>query len=169
MESSELDLTSLTADIVSAYVANNALSGDKIPDLISSIYGALSRASLQAVEPEKVELKPAVAIKKSVTPEYLICLEDGQKFKSLKRHLRTHYDISPEEYREKWGLPHDYPMVAPAYAVARSNLAKNMGLGRRSTAVAAAQPKVPATSAPVERPGKGRGKQPRKAANGSAK
>ena len=89
MESSELDLTGLTADIVSAYVANNALSGDKIPDLISSIYGALSRASLQGVVPEKVELKPAVAIKKSVTPEYIICLEDGKQFKSLKRHLRN--------------------------------------------------------------------------------
>ena len=132
MESSELDLTGLTADIVSAYVANNALSGDKIPDLISSIYGALSRASLHGVVPEKVELKPAVAIKKSVTPEYIICLEDGKQFKSLKRHLQSNYDISPEEYREKWGLPHDYPMVAPAYAAARSNLAKNMGLGRRA-------------------------------------
>ena len=77
-------------------------------------------------------MKPAVAIKKSVTPEYIICLEDGKKFKSLKRHLKAHYDMSPEEYREKWGLPHDYPMVAPAYAAARSDLAKNMGLGRRS-------------------------------------
>ena len=95
MESSELDLTSLTADIVSAYVAHNALTGDKLPDLIGSVYGALSRASVQGVEPEKVELKPAVAIKKSVTPEYIICLEDGQKFKSLKRHLKTHYDMSP--------------------------------------------------------------------------
>ena len=168
MESSEFDLTSLTADIVSAYVANNALSGDKIPDLISSIYGALSRASLQGVEPEKIELKPAVAIKKSVTPEYIICLEDGKQFKSLKRHLRTHYDISPEEYREKWGLPHDYPMVAPAYAAARSNLAKNMGLGRRAIAVAAAQPEAPVVK-PAEKPAKGRGKQTRKAGNGSGK
>ena len=121
MGSNELDLTSLTADIVSAYVAHNALTGDKLPDLIGSVYGALSRASVQGVEPEKVELKPAVAIKKSVTPDYIICLEDGQKFKSLKRHLKTHYDMSPEEYREKWGLPHDYPMVAPSYAAARSD------------------------------------------------
>ena len=157
MESSELDLTSLTADIVSAYVANNALSGDKIPELIGSVYGALSKASVQGVEPEKVELKPAVAIKKSVTPEYIICLEDGQKFKSLKRHLKTHYDLSPEEYREKWGLPHDYPMVAPAYAAARSDLAKNMGLGRR--AVEAMQPVAPAPTEPVA---KARGKQTRK-------
>ena len=162
MESSELDLTSLTADIVSAYVAHNALTGDKLPDLIGSVYGALSRASVQGVEPEKVELKPAVAIKKSVTAEYIICLEDGQKFKSLKRHLKTHYDMSPEEYRDKWGLPYDYPMVAPSYAAARSDLAKNMGLGRRGTAVAGTQPEAPASVKPVEKPAKGRGKQTRK-------
>ena len=144
MESTQLDLTSLTADIVSAYVANNALTGEKIPELISSVYGALSRASRQAVELEPVELKPAVAIKKSVTPEYIICLEDGQKFKSLKRHLKTHYNMSPEEYREKWGLPRDYPMVAPSYAAARSDLAKNMGLGRRGSAVVADEPEAPA-------------------------
>ncbi len=162
MESIEVDLTSLTADIVSAYVAHNALSGDKIPELISSVYGALSRASVQAIEPEKVELKPAVSIKKSITPEYIICLEDGHKFKSLKRHLK-HYDMSPEEYREKWGLPHDYPMVAPAYAAARSDLAKNMGLGRRAIA-AVAEPEAPA---PVE--AKARGRQTRKATNGSRK
>ena len=170
MESSEFDLTSLAADIVSAYVANNAVGSDKLPDLIGSVYGALSRASLQAVEPDKVELKPAIAIKKSVTPEYIICLEDGQKFKSLKRHLKTHYDMSPEEYREKWGLPHDYPMVAPSYAAARSDLAKNMGLGRRGTAVAAAaQPDAPASIKPAEKPGKGRGKQTRKGGRGSRK
>ena len=127
MQTTELDLTGLTADIVSAYVANNAIGGDKRPDLIGSVYGALSSASLQAVEPEKVELKPAVAIKKSVTPDYIICLEDGRKFKSLKRHLRSDYSMSPEEYREKWGLPHDYPMVAPSYAAARSDMAKNIG------------------------------------------
>ena len=163
MGRNELDLTSLTADIVSAYVAHNALTGDKLPDLIGSVYGALSRASLQAVEPEKVELKPAVAIKKSVTPDYIVCLEDGKKFKSLKRHLRSEYNMSPEEYREKWALPHDYPMVAPNYAAARSNMAKNMGLGRRGTAVAAAaQPEAPAKAEPAEKP-KGRGKQTRKA------
>ena len=162
MESAELDLTGLTADIVSAYVAHNALTGDKLPGLIGSVYDALSRASLQPVEPEKVELKPAVAIKKSVTAEYIICLEDGKKFKSLKRHLRSQYDMSPEEYREKWGLPHDYPMVAPNYAAARSDMAKNIGLGRRGAAVAAAQPEAPAPVEPAEKP-KGRGKQPRKA------
>ena len=166
MESTELDLTSLTADIVSAYVVHNALTGDKLPDLIGSVYGALSRASVQGAEPEKVELKPAVAIKKSVTPDYIVCLEDGKKFKSLKRHLKAHYDMSPEEYREKWGLPHDYPMVAPAYAAARSDLAKNMGMGRRSIAAAAVQAGVPA--APAGKP-KGRGKQTRKVSNGARK
>jgi predicted transcriptional regulator len=168
MESSEFDLPSLTADIVSAYVAHNALTGDKLPDLIGSVYGALSRASVQGVEPEKVELKPAVAIKKSVTPDYIICLEDGQKFKSLKRHLKTHYDMSPEEYREKWGLPRDYPMVAPSYAAARSDMAKNMGLGRRGTAVAGTQLEVPAKAEPAAKP-KGRGKQTRKAGRDSRK
>jgi predicted transcriptional regulator len=148
-------------------VANNAVGSDKLPEIIGSVYGALSRASLQAVEPEKVELKPAVAIKKSVTPEYIICLEDGQKFKSLKRHLKTHYDMSPEEYREKWGLPHDYPMVAPHYAAARSDMAKNMGLGRRSAAVAAAQFKAPVE--PAEKPVKARGKQMRKASSSARK
>ena len=128
MDSSELDLTSLTADIVSAYVANNAISGEKLPDFIGSVYDALSRACVQGAEPPKVELKPAISVKKSVTPDHIICLEDGKKFKSLKRHLRAHYDMSPEEYREKWGLPHDYPMVAPAYAAARSDLAKKHGI-----------------------------------------
>jgi predicted transcriptional regulator len=164
MQTTELDLTGLTANIVSAYVAHNALTGDKLPELIGSVYGALSRASAQGIEPEKVELKPAVAIKKSVTPEYIICLEDGQKFKSLKRHLKSHYDMSPEEYREKWGLPRDYPMVAPSYAAARSDLAKNMGLGRRAM-VAAAQAEAPATV----KPAKTRGKQTRKARRDSRK
>ena len=156
MQTTELDLTGLTADIVSAYVAHNALTGDKLPDLIGSVYGALSRASVQGVEPEKVELKPAVAIKKSVTPDYIICLEDGKKFKSLKRHLQSYYDMSPDEYREKWGLPHDYPMVAPNYAAARSDLAKNMGLGRRSTAVASTRSPALAKAEPAEKSGKGR-------------
>jgi predicted transcriptional regulator len=114
---------------------------------------------------ETVELKPAVAIKKSVTPEYLICLEDGKKFKSLKRHLKTHYDLTPEDYREKWGLPRDYPMVAPNYAAARSDLAKNMGLGRRAAAVEAAQPEAPV----AVKPAKARGKQTRRTTNGSGK
>jgi predicted transcriptional regulator len=131
MDGSEYGLTSLTADIVSAYVSHNSISGEQLPAFISSVHAALNKAAVQGVEPAKVELNPAVPVKKSVTAEYIICLEDGKKFKSLKRHLRTHYDLSPEQYREKWGLAHDYPMVAPAYAAARSQLAKTMGLGRR--------------------------------------
>ena len=149
MIGSQLELTSLTADIVAAYVANNVISGDKLPDFIGSVYAALQKASVQGAEPPKVELIPAVPVKKSVTQDYLICLEDGKKFKSLKRHLRTHYDLSPEAYREKWGLPRDYPMVAPAYAAARSHLAKNIGLGqrRKTKAPGRAAPAAPSAAA----------------------
>jgi predicted transcriptional regulator len=102
-----------------------------LPGVIHNVFDALSKASNTSGLPMREEFKPAVPVKRSVTAEYIICLEDGKKFKSLKRHLRTHYDLSPEEYREKWGLPHDYPMVAPNYAAARSDLAKRMGLGQR--------------------------------------
>lgn len=129
LETSEL--VELTADIVSAYVSKNTVVVTDLPSLISEVHGALSKASVSSGLGAKEELKPAVSVKKSVTPDYIVCLEDGKKFKSLKRHLRTHYDLSPEEYREKWGLPHDYPMVAPNYAAARSALAKKMGLGQR--------------------------------------
>ncbi len=125
------DLVGLTAEIVSAYVSNNAIGREDLPAIISDVHEALSRASQRTGVGDREELKPAVALKKSVTPDYIVCLEDGKKFKSLKRHLRTHYNLSPEEYREKWGLPHDYPMVAPNYAAARSQLAKQMGLGTR--------------------------------------
>ncbi|HBF61723.1 MAG TPA: MucR family transcriptional regulator [Methyloceanibacter sp.] len=125
------ELVELTADIVSAYVSNNTVVATDLPALISNVFDALKKAASSGAQPAKEELRPAVPIKKSVTSEYLICLEDGKKFKSLKRHLRTHYDLSPEEYREKWGLAHDYPMVAPNYAAARSDLAKRMGLGQR--------------------------------------
>jgi predicted transcriptional regulator len=121
----------LAADIVSAYVSNNTVSAAELPGLINDVYGALVRVSQGTVEPVAEPLKPAVNPKKSVTPEFIICLEDGKKFKSLKRHLRTQYNMSPEEYREKWGLPADYPMVAPSYAEARSRLAKEMGLGQK--------------------------------------
>ncbi len=121
----------LTADIVSAYVGNNAVPANELPALINDVYKALAGAVAGGAEEKKEELKPAVPIRRSVQPDYIICLEDGKKFKSLKRHLRTHYDLSPEEYREKWGLPADYPMVAPNYAKARSALAKKMGLGQR--------------------------------------
>jgi predicted transcriptional regulator len=136
----ELDLISLTADIVSAYVTHNVIGFEKLPDFIGTVHAALSNAGSAADEPPMEELKPAVPIKKSLTAEYIICLEDGKKFKSLKRHLSSVYDMSPEQYREKWGLPRDYPMVAPAYAEARSKLAKSMGLGRPDGAKSAAEP-----------------------------
>ena len=119
----------LTADIVSAYVSNNPVPAAELASLIASVNAAISRLG-QSVEAEAPALTPAVNPKKSVFPDYIISLEDGRKFKSLKRHLRTKYDMSPEEYRAKWGLPKDYPMVAPNYAKARSELAKSMGLGQ---------------------------------------
>ncbi|MCO5129879.1 MAG: MucR family transcriptional regulator [Xanthobacteraceae bacterium] len=124
-------LIDLTADIVSAYVANNSASASEIPALIGQVHAALARVAAGRIETPQEPAKPAVPIKKSVTPEYLVCLEDGKQFKSLKRHLRTQYSMTPEQYREKWGLPPEYPMVAPNYAVARSQLAKKMGLGQQ--------------------------------------
>jgi len=118
----------LTAEIVSAYVRNNPVQSLELPDVIRSVHDSLM--SLMGPVDVQEEQKPAVPVRKSVTDEYLICLEDGKKFKSLKRHLRSKYDMSPEDYREKWGLPYDYPMVAPAYARQRSKLAKEMGLGQ---------------------------------------
>ena len=125
------ELVELTAEIVSAYVSKNIVGVVDLPQLINDVHDALNKASARGAQPVREELKPAVPVKKSVTADYIICLEDGKKFKSLKRHLRTHYNMSPEEYREKWGLPHDYPMVAPNYVAARSALAKKMGLGQR--------------------------------------
>ena len=124
------ELLEMTADIVSAYVSNNTVSADTVPTLIAQIHAALSGVSEAPVEAEPEPQEPAVPVRKSITPDFLICLEDGRKFKSLKRHLRTKYNMSPEEYRAKWGLPKDYPMVAPNYAKARSELAKQMGLGQ---------------------------------------
>jgi predicted transcriptional regulator len=124
-------LIELTAEIVSAYVSSNNLASDNLTTLIGDVHAALNRTATGAVEPESEPPTPAVTIKKSVAPDYVVCLEDGQKFKSLKRHLRTHHDLTPHEYRQKWGLPADYPMVAPNYAKARSSLAKKMGLGRK--------------------------------------
>lgn len=131
------DTIELAADIVSAFVSNNSVPAADLPTLIASVHSALNRVATGAVE-EKVEpLTPAVPVKKSVSPDYIICLEDGKKFKSLKRHLRTRYGMSPEEYRAKWSLPADYPMVAPSYAAARSELAKTMGLGQQRRKAAA--------------------------------
>jgi predicted transcriptional regulator len=121
----------LTSDIVSAYVANNTVAAPELAELIASVHKALTSSAQKAQEPEVVELVPAVPVKKSVGNDFIICLEDGKKFKSLKRHLRTHYDLTPEDYRAKWNLPADYPMVAPNYAAARSELAKKMGLGQQ--------------------------------------
>ena len=134
MDAARLDerseLLEMTADIVSAYVGNNSVSASELPGLISNIHAALSQVSTGVVEVEPEIKEPAVPVRKSISPDFLICLEDGRKFKSLKRHLRTKYNMSPEEYRAKWGLPKDYPMVAPNYAKARSELAKSMGLGQ---------------------------------------
>jgi predicted transcriptional regulator len=121
----------LTADIVSAYVSNNTVAAAEIPALINQVHGALLRVSTGQSEAPSEPLKPAVPVKRSISAEHLVCLEDGKKFKSLKRHLRTQYNMTPEQYREKWGLPPDYPMVAPNYAAARSQLAKEMGLGQQ--------------------------------------
>ena len=123
-------LAELTAEVVAAYVSNNVVQTGDLPGLIANVHSALgSTTAADAAPAEKP--KPAVPIKKSVQHEYIICLEDGMKFKSLKRHLMTYHGLTPEEYREKWGLPADYPMVAPAYAEARSRLAKEMGLGQK--------------------------------------
>src|SRR5215218_5835468 len=121
----------LAADIVSAYVSNNSVSSGDLPNLINDVHSALMKVAAGNIEIPVEAPKPAVPVKRSVTPDYIVCLEDGKKFKSLKRHLRTQYDMTPEQYRDKWGLPADYPMVAPNYAAARSALAKKMGLGQQ--------------------------------------
>ncbi|HEY1364136.1 MAG TPA: MucR family transcriptional regulator [Xanthobacteraceae bacterium] len=121
----------LTATIVSAYVSNNSVPSTELPALIGQVHSALTRVSSGNSEAPSEPPRPAVSLKRSITPDYIVCLEDGKKFKSLKRHLRTQYKMTPEQYREKWGLPPDYPMVAPNYAAARSKLAKQMGLGQQ--------------------------------------
>jgi predicted transcriptional regulator len=124
------EVIEMAADIVSAYVGNNSVAASDLPALIQSVHRALAGISSGAEAAEAAPKEPAVPIRRSITPDFLVCLEDGRKFKSLKRHLRTKYNMSPEEYRAKWGLPKDYPMVAPNYAKARSDLAKQMGLGQ---------------------------------------
>ncbi|MBK1664662.1 MucR family transcriptional regulator [Rhodospirillum rubrum] len=127
----EKELVELTSTIVAAHVANNSVPVSELPDLIANVYKSLTDLGNKPVEVEE-KPQPAVPIKKSVTPDYIICLEDGKKLKMLKRHLKTAYDMTPEDYREKWGLAADYPMVAPNYADHRSSLAKKIGLGTRS-------------------------------------
>ena len=124
------EIIEMTADIVSAYVGNNIVAAADLPSLIHAVHGALAGMGGQPEAVEAAPKEPAVSVKRSITPGFLICLEDGRKFKSLKRHLRTKYNMSPEDYRAKWGLAKDYPMVAPDYAKARSDLAKKMGLGQ---------------------------------------
>jgi predicted transcriptional regulator len=140
--SSTQAILGLTAQIVSAHVSNNVVSRDALPELITQVYNTLTSAGAEPVEPEK--LQPAVPIKKSVFPEYIVCLEDGKKLKMLKRHLQTSYSMTPEQYRDKWSLPHDYPMVAPKYAEHRSELAKKIGLGRKPAPAVAEPAPAPA-------------------------
>jgi predicted transcriptional regulator len=134
-EGTSANYVELAADIVSAYVSKNPVPPNELSGLIQEVHSALLRvgsgATTAAAPASSDAPRPAIPVKKSLNNDYIICLEDGKKFKSLKRHLRTQYNMSPEEYREKWGLPSDYPMVAPAYAKARSNLAKQMGLGQQ--------------------------------------
>jgi predicted transcriptional regulator len=126
----DIDILGLSASIVAAYVAQNTVARTAIPDLIRSVHGALSGLGSSTIEQPTERSKPAVPVSRSVQRDYIVCLEDGKKLKMLKRYLRTHYDMSPEEYRRKWSLPGDYPMVAPAYAERRSDFAKSIGLGK---------------------------------------
>lgn len=141
-EPANSSLLEMTTDIVASYVANNEVAPDKLPDLIRTVHAAvMEMATGESTVDDK--LKPAVPISKSVTPEYLICLEDGRKLKMLKRYLRSRFDMTPEDYRAKWGLPADYPMVAPNYAKLRSRHAKEIGLGRKTAPAPAAKPAKP--------------------------
>lgn len=137
------DIIELAAEIVAAFVSNNTVATSDLPSLIVQVHGALQGIGNPAPAAVAEAQKPAVPVKKSVTENFIVCLEDGMQFKSLKRHLRTKYNMTPEDYRAKWGLPKDYPMVAPAYAAARSALAKNMGLGQ-------ARKKAPPPPAPAK-------------------
>lgn len=125
------DILRMAVDVVAAYVSKNVLPAGQIPDVIQTVYSSLSQIDVPQAEMKAEAPRPAVPVKKSVTPDYIICLEDGKKLKMLKRHLRTTYDMTPEEYRAKWGLAADYPMVAPNYAAQRSDFAKKIGLGRK--------------------------------------
>jgi predicted transcriptional regulator len=145
------DLIGLTADIVSAHVSNNSVATAELPTLIASIHEALTKLG-EPTEVAAPKLEPAVSIRASVKPEYIICLEDGKKLTMLKRYLRTNYNMTPDEYRAKWGLPRDYPMVAGNYAEKRRELAKTIGLGRKPAAAPAAAPKAPAKAKAPAKP-----------------
>lgn len=132
-ESAQTEILSLTTEIVAAHVSNNTVALSDLPNLIEQVYRTLSNVGREE-PPVQEKQQPAVPVKKSVTPDFIVCLEDGKRLKMLKRHLKTAYNMTPEQYREKWGLPADYPMVAPKYTEQRSSLAKNIGLGRRPRA-----------------------------------
>jgi predicted transcriptional regulator len=149
-DSNHPELLSLTTKIVASHAGSNKLAVSELPALIARVFEALRTVGTVAVEKPVEALMPAVPIRKSVTPEFIVCLEDGKKLKMLKRHLRTRYHMSPEEYRKRWGLPRDYPMVAPAYAAQRSSVAKRIGLGRKAVAPVPQPPEPP--PAPTEPP-----------------
>jgi predicted transcriptional regulator len=129
---SQDDMLRMAVDVVAAYLSNNQVASSQIPEIIHSVFSSLSSLDEQPAEPTAEVAKPATSIRKSVMPDYIVCLEDGKKLKMLKRHLRTTYNMTPEEYRTKWNLPADYPMVAPNYAKQRSEFAKRIGLGRKA-------------------------------------
>jgi predicted transcriptional regulator len=137
----EANVLELTADVVSAFISKNKIAVTDLPTLIAQVHASLTATAAGKGEAQPQKFEPAVPIKNSVKPDYIICLEDGKKFKSLKRHLQSSYNLTPEEYRKKWGLKYDYPMVAPAYAAKRSELAKSMGLGNLRTKASATKPK----------------------------
>ena len=155
-ETAKLDVMALTTDIVSSFVSGNKMAVADLPAFIGQIHAALASVATGKSKPEPQNLEPAVPIKNSVKPDYIVCLEDGKKFKSLKRHLRSSFNLSPEEYRAKWGLKFDYPMVAPNYAAQRSQLAKSMGLGNLRVAAKAA--KVAVKQGPTAKKGGARKK-----------
>lgn len=134
-------LITLTSDIVAAHVSNNSVTVEDLPSLITNVYGALSGLN-GAEQKDEPRPEPAVSIRNSVKPDYVVCLEDGKKLKMLKRHLMTHYNLTPDQYRQRWGLPADYPMVAPNYAQKRRELAKKIGLGRKPAAKRGRKPKA---------------------------
>ena len=129
---SQTDLLQMTAQVVAAYVGNNSITENQLSEVIRSVHGSLTALEASGSAEAVPDQKPAVPIKRSITPDYIVCLEDGKKLKMLKRHLRTTYELTPDEYRAKWGLPADYPMVAPNYAKQRSAFAKKIGLGKRT-------------------------------------
>ena len=157
-------LSELTADIVAAYVSNNNVRPEDLGTLISDVHAALKRTPTGAEQPAPEAQEPAVSIRKSVTPEYIYCLEDGKKFKSMKRHLQGEHGMTPDEYRAKWGLKRDYPMVAPNYSEARSGLAKSLGLGRKAGSAADTTAEVAAVADEAPAAPAKRGRRPKAAA-----